>query len=359
MSLASASVSTTPLVTGVDGLDISWPQNFMEVTGSMATTVAPTNSGSVAEESGATFEFGPENAVATVGYDCWSRRGCRARAAAARACAAGGGGVLPRAACAAVEQRSEVVAIACADSGDAAAFALALELLYTGAYADRLASTPLAAALVRAFHFLGAEAGIEAACRYLARECIRNNDMASLANLKDAYPLSSFFSDATGVLSSNMTSPSRDTAATSTPNPTNSMTIEDLGVLIAKSSTKTGFKYLPFVQTELHENERLHFTMSNGFALIQELHRERLVLEAQSDQDRLAEIEHQMDNEDDEDDDESDDDDWEDNDRTAAHQQQQQQQQQQNPEIPVADGTEAGTPPIQNLQAPHCSTAKQ
>ncbi|KAJ3012287.1 UNVERIFIED_CONTAM: hypothetical protein HDU68_001291 [Siphonaria sp. JEL0065] len=154
----------------------------------------------------------------------------------------------------------------------------------------------------------------------LSRECIRKKDMAALTRLKNAYPLSSFFSDATGGLSSSRTCPSPTPSTRKLPmppNPTNSMTIEDLGVLIAKSSTRDGLKYVPFVQTELQENERLFFHSSNGLALIQgfetvlmdlELQREKLVREAILDRDRLEEFEQQIADEEEQDNGEDDDD---------------------------------------------------
>ncbi|KAI8611646.1 hypothetical protein BC830DRAFT_641566 [Chytriomyces sp. MP71] len=192
---------------------------------------------------------------------------------------------------------------------------LALELIYTNQFALKVTDIQTATALLKAFSFLGVEAGIEWCCRYLSRECIKHSDIATLRKLKDLYPLSSFFSESDGVLSSSMTS-RRRVISTSTSTaieenldkvkgmalrmPTNSMTIEDLGVLIAKSSTKIGSKFIPFVLTELQENERLDFRASNGFALIHgfetvlmdlETQRNALVDEAYADRDRLQEVE--------------------------------------------------------------------
>ncbi|KAJ3385158.1 hypothetical protein HDU84_002436 [Entophlyctis sp. JEL0112] len=184
---------------------------------------------------------------------------------------------------------------------------LALEILYTNDY-SKVGTVREAAQLLAAFHFLAADKHIAWCCRYLARECITHNDIATLRQLKDAYPSSHFFSESTGVLSSNMTAPDPSRATQSAPqNPngekitaTNSMTVRDLGVLIAKSSTKTGSKFLSFIQTEINENERLHFHESNGLAIIRgfetvlldmETHLNNLRQEAEDDSARLDELE--------------------------------------------------------------------
>ncbi|KAI8841929.1 hypothetical protein BJ741DRAFT_593698 [Chytriomyces cf. hyalinus JEL632] len=173
---------------------------------------------------------------------------------------------------------------------------LALELLYTNQMDLRVTTVDTAVDLVKTFNYLGAEDQMLWCCRYLSRECIRVGDVATLRKLKDAYPLSGFFSEVDGLLSSNIQMGSSEKYRL----PSNSMTIDDLGVLIAKSSTKNGLKFTPFVQTELQENERLHFTESNGYALIHafetvlmdlEMQRNALVDESYSDHQRLVDME--------------------------------------------------------------------
>ncbi|ORY50325.1 hypothetical protein BCR33DRAFT_713139 [Rhizoclosmatium globosum] len=200
---------------------------------------------------------------------------------------------------------------------EARAATLALELLYTNAFDETVNSVASAVDLLKAFSFLGADAAIDRVSRYLAKECIRKRDIHTLIRLKEDYPLSSFFSDTNGVLSSSMVSAaSTATKSHIPPTPTNSMTVEDLGVLIAKSCTKAGLKYMLFVQTELQENERLQFSSSNGVALIHgfetvlmdlESQRAKLVDEANKDKERLEQLEAEEENEDDEDDDDTDD----------------------------------------------------
>ncbi|KAJ3121630.1 hypothetical protein HK100_012293 [Physocladia obscura] len=177
----------------------------------------------------------------------------------------------------------------------------ALRLLYTDSFDKDVRDTQTAAELLAAFQFLAADSPIAWCCNFLVRECIRLNDSKTLRTLRDKYPLSPFFSESTGALSSAMTSPN---PVLNNPkllrSPTNSMTVQDLGLLIAKSSLKTGAKFLQFVATEIQENERLRFHASNGLALIHgfetflmdiEKHRNKLVEEVLEDNERLEQFE--------------------------------------------------------------------
>ncbi|KAJ3068073.1 hypothetical protein HDU98_008777, partial [Podochytrium sp. JEL0797] len=196
------------------------------------------------------------------------------------------------------------------DDTHASTMRRALELLYTNHF-TQITSAKDAASLLHAFHFLAADTHIDWCARFLATECLKANDSKTLAQSRGHFPHSPFFAETNAVLSANI----MPTESNPHKAQTNSMTVEDLGLLIAKSATRDGQHFALFVHTEFQENERLHFAESNGLALIYafetilaDLERKRLDLveEALDDKDRLETLELESDSSDQDSDNDSD-----------------------------------------------------